>query len=146
MPLETPPTPAVPPSSSTRGKGFLARSWPLLVLFPALYLGQQLNARRGVRSYDALRATLPTPGTIGVLHKDGQPVPLCLEKPGAIEGHWGGPCNVAEQRDIPEGSRAQIMKVDVFEKRLTACRFWIQGGPDDRYVGDGRCEWFHASP
>ncbi|MEA2750588.1 MAG: hypothetical protein QOI41_4731 [Myxococcales bacterium] len=83
-----------------------------------------------------IQASLPVPGSKGVLRHDG-PMELCPQ----TKFGWGAPCG--HGKSIAQGSHAQVMKAEVFQME-GLCRYWVQDGPDAGAAGDGKCAWFTA--
>jgi hypothetical protein len=83
-----------------------------------------------------LQAALPIPGSTGVL-RNGGPMALCAQ----TKHGWGTPCS--NGKSVTQGSRAQVMKAEVFQMEST-CRYWVLDGPDANAAGDGKCAWFTA--
>jgi hypothetical protein len=108
----------------------------------AVALGLLLLIRACNRQTDQkiaqIKASLPAVGSQGELRAE-EPLRLC--PPPQIG--WAWPCDHKDEKVIAPGSRVQIMKTETSAAK-GMCRYWVQGGPDDRFVGDGLCAWFHG--
>jgi hypothetical protein len=107
--------------------------------FLAVMMWARTRSHQLDRQERVTRANLPVVGTVGTLGAaEGKPLETCPPDPATMV--W--PCKAPHV--LAAGSSVKVMKADVVIDQAL-CRYWAQGGPDDRYVGDGLCAWFHPS-
>ena len=104
-----------------------------LVVLVVLLSALRVVGREGIRKKGEANASLPTVGVQGTLASDS-PLALCP----AGTAYFGWPCR--EKKIVAQGSHVQLMKAGLHGTDAV-CRYWVQGGPDDRYVGDAPCAW-----
>jgi hypothetical protein len=128
------------PVAETSRHGIAKKSGAIAVVALLLLFGRAARVcnQQTHASVAQIEASLPAVGAQGELLRADGPLRLCPAGSGAL---WGWPCGSGKSRTIAPGSRVQIAKVGVFQVE-GLCRYWVQGGPDDRFVGDAPCAWF----
>ena len=116
-----------PPSTSPWTKWRIGAG----LILPIVLIGVRLLPLMLPHDKKELAATLPTVGVQGTL-EGSAPLGLCT----AGTNFWTWPCRT--KKSIEPGTHVQLMKAEV-KGSNALCRYWIQGGPDDRFVGDGPC-------
>ena len=148
------PPPYQPPTDSSRGSSTnatppvsrLRTRIGIVVLFLLLGLGsvaRVINARTPQENA-VTRSQLPAITALGELRDDDQETASMTLCPPTNPTMMRWPCTGdAQAKAVPPGTRARVMKADVvIDQGL--CRLAVEGGPNDRYVGDGPCRFVHV--
>jgi len=133
------PSPSRWSARSTTGAGV----GTAIVIAMFVMLGRGARVCNGhLRQTEAeLRASLPAVGAHGELHRTDGVLSLCRAPADpALANLMSWPCGKRDGVVVEEGSHVEVMKTEARGTSAT-CRYWVQGGPNDRFVGDAPCAW-----
>jgi hypothetical protein len=124
----------IPSSSAAPFGNARAYGIPIIV---AMSVCARLCVRELENDKAQAKVALPAVGAHGVLGRADGAIGLCPE----AGANWGWPCT--SPRKVAQGAHVEVMKAGIFQSK-GVCRYWVQGGLDDRTVGDAPCAWLQT--